>query len=104
MWYNLLESVKMEKMRELIRKIVRTAGEVLYGMTVYDMVVELRKQIGAMENFFIFIVFGDVLGVPILPTYYSLRLFPYVLPKLSSWKKRTLRERDITEIFAEEIG
>jgi len=54
-----------------------------------------------MENFFIFMIFGDLLGVPILPTYYSLRLFPYVLPKLGTWKRSVLRERDVTEIFTE---
>lgn len=94
----------MKKLREFLRKVVRTIVEILYGMTIYDMVVELRKQIGAMENFFIFITFGDLLGVPILPTYYSLRLFPYVLPKIGIWKRRALRERDVTEIFTEEIG
>ncbi|MCS7286380.1 MAG: hypothetical protein RMK30_03940 [Anaerolineae bacterium] len=91
-------------MKEFIRKALRTAGEILYGMTVYDMVVELRKQIGAMENFFIFITFGDLLGVPILPTYYSLRIFPYLLPKIGTWKKSALREREFTELLAEEIG
>lgn len=91
-------------MKEFIRKALRTVGEILYGMTVYDMVVELRKQIGAMENFFIFITFGDLLGVPILPTYYSLRIFPYLLPKIGTWKKSALREREFTELLAEEIG
>ncbi len=88
-------------MVEFIRKVARTAGEILYGMTVYDMVVELRKQIGAMENLFIFITFGDLMGVPVLPTYYSLRLFPYILPKIGAWKRSVLRERDVTEIFTE---
>ncbi len=94
----------MEKAKEFLRKAARTAEEILYGMTVYDMVVELRKQIGAMENFFIFIIFGDLLGVPVLPTYYSLRLFPYILPKIGTWKRSALRERDFTELFTEEIG
>ncbi len=94
----------MKNLREFIRKIARTAGEILYGMTVYDMVMELRKQIGALENFFIFITFGDLLGAPVLPTYYSLRLFPYILPKIGAWKRRALRERDFTELFTEEIG
>ena len=28
------------------------------------------------------VVFGDLLGVPILPPYYTLRLLPYVVPKI----------------------
>ena len=33
-----------------------------------------------MEHLFILITMGDLLGIPILPPYYSLRLLPYVVP------------------------
>jgi hypothetical protein len=33
----------------------------------------LAKQRGSLEHLFVLISFGDVLGVPILPPYYSLR-------------------------------
>jgi hypothetical protein len=39
------------------------------------------------------VTFGDMLGVPVMPPYYSLRLLPYVFGSLRSWKRRTLRER-----------
>jgi hypothetical protein len=42
--------------------------------------------------------FGDVLGVPVFPPYHSLRLLPYFFPALGPWKKRMLREKDLTEI------
>ena len=40
------------------------------------------------------------LGVPILPPYYSLRLLPYVVPQISTWKRRMLREKDLTDALA----
>jgi hypothetical protein len=33
-----------------------------------------------------------------LPPFYSLRFLPYVLPALDSWKRRMLREHDLTEV------
>jgi hypothetical protein len=50
-----------------------------------------------MENLFILITLGDLIGVPILPPYYSLRLLPYLVPNIASWKRRVLRERDILD-------
>ena len=49
---------------------------------------------------FILITMGDMLGVPILPPYYSLRLLPYVVPQISTWKRRMLREKDLTDALA----
>ena len=48
---------------------------------------------------FILITMGDLLGIPILPPYYSLRLLPHVTPQVTSWKRRMLRERDITDVL-----
>jgi hypothetical protein len=36
-------------------------------------------------------------GVPILPPYYSLRLLPYVVPQIATWKRRMLREKDVAD-------
>lgn len=38
-------------------------------------------------------VMGDLIGVPILPPYYSLRLVPYLAESVPAWKRRVLRER-----------
>jgi hypothetical protein len=51
----------------------------------------------ATENLFIAALFGDLIGLPIMPPYYSLRLLPYVVPVLSTWKRRVLREREFTD-------
>jgi hypothetical protein len=38
-----------------------------------------------------------MLGVPILPPYYSLRLLPYVVPSIATWKRRVLRDKEFTD-------
>jgi len=72
----------------------------LYGMAGHDMTRFALKTRGSMEHLFILITMGDLLGVPILPPYYSLRLLPYVVPQISTWKRRMLRERDLTDALA----
>lgn len=73
------------------------AKEVMYGMASHDMSRHALRTRASMEHLFILITMGDLLGVPILPPYYSLRLMPYVVPQISTWKRRMLRERDITD-------
>ncbi|PKO23107.1 MAG: hypothetical protein CVU38_05925 [Chloroflexi bacterium HGW-Chloroflexi-1] len=73
---------------------------VLYGMAGHDMARYALKTRGSMEHLFILITIGDLLGIPILPPYYSLRLLPYVVPQISTWKRRMLREKDLTDALA----
>jgi hypothetical protein len=82
----------------------RAFVDVLYGATVYDFVQELRQEKASLERLFVLAVLGDLLGVPILPPYYALRLLPYMAPYLPVWKRSMLRERDFTELVRHEIG
>jgi hypothetical protein len=77
-----------------------TAKSILYGMAGHDMARFALKTRGSMEHLFILITMGDLLGIPILPPYYSLRILPYVVPQISTWKRRMLRERDLTDALA----
>ena len=81
-------------------RFMDTAKSILYGMAGHDMARYALKTRGSMEHLFILITMGDLLGIPILPPYYSLRLLPYVVPQISTWKRRMLRERDLTDALA----
>jgi hypothetical protein len=89
-----------QKRKGLFGRVGRSAKEFLYGMAGHDMTRFALKTRGSMEHLFILITMGDLLGVPILPPYYSLRLLPYVVPQISTWKRRMLRERDLTDALA----
>lgn len=91
---------KSDKEPGLFRRWGRSAKDFLYGMAGHDMTRFALKTRGSMEHLFILITMGDLLGVPILPPYYSLRLLPYVVPQISTWKRRMLRERDLTDALA----
>lgn len=93
-----------EEIRDKIDDITRAAREIIYGMTAYEWMREIDKSRGELERIFILLVFGDLLGVPILPPYYTLRLLPYVVPRLERWRYSMLRERDLTDLFDQEIG
>jgi hypothetical protein len=71
--------------------------EVTYGMAAHDMNRHAMRTRASMEHLFILITMGDMLGVPILPPYYSMRLLPYVVPQISTWKRSMLREKDVTD-------
>jgi hypothetical protein len=86
-------------LRNRLTAIRQTLGEVFYGMAVHDMVRHVQRTRGSMEHLFILITLGDLVGVPILPPYYSLRLLPYVVPEINAWKRRLLRERDIVDLL-----
>ncbi len=94
------EEEKEEKKEGALKRFVSAAREVMYGMAAHDTARFALKTRGSMEHLFILITMGDLLGVPILPPYYSLRILPYVVPQVKTWKRRMLRERDLTDALA----
>lgn len=69
----------------------------VYGMTAYEFERHALEERARLEDLFVLVTLGDILGVPILPPYYSLRLVPYAVPRLEAWKRRLLRERHTLE-------
>ena len=82
-----------------MRRFLGGFREVTYGMATHDMTRHALRSRASMEHLFILTTMGDLVGVPILPPYYSLRLLPYVVPELEGWKRRLLRERDIVDLL-----
>jgi len=77
--------------------------EILYGMTVHEMDLELKKERGNLDQLFMLFVFGDLVGLPLLPPFYSMRLLPYIIPSLETWKRSILREKDLTDFVSVDI-
>ena len=91
------------RLKRTARQVARVLGQMFYGATVYEMVRDLNKERGHLERLFILVVFGDLLGIPVLPPYYTLRLLPFVAPNITGWRRSMLRERDITDLCDQEI-
>lgn len=82
-----------------LRGLFSAFKEVMYGMASHDMARQAVRTRASMEHLFILTTMGDLLGVPILPPYYSMRLLPYVVPQIATWKRRMLREKDMTDLL-----
>jgi hypothetical protein len=86
-----------------LKEIKQILREVFYGLTVHELDLEMRKERGHTDNLFLLMIFGDLVGLPVLPPYYSLRLLPYILPNIEGWRKRILREKDLTDFVAGDL-
>jgi hypothetical protein len=71
--------------------------EFLYGMFGMEFAHHAMEMRSSLESLFMLGTVGDMLGVPILPPYYSLRLLPYVVPHIATWKRRVLRQREFSD-------
>jgi hypothetical protein len=78
-------------------KISEALKGVLYGMAAHGHVTAALRTRMYLEHLFMFITLGDMLGVPVIPPYYSLKILPYAVPNIKSWKQRVFRERDFTD-------
>lgn len=76
---------------------LRKVREFLYGLYAYEFEVQALELRGELETAFMLITFGDMLGVPVMPPIYSLRILPYFVPDVAKWKRRVMRERDLPE-------
>ncbi len=70
---------------------------VLYGMAAHGHVTAALRTRMYIEHLFMFVTLGDMLGIPVLPPYYSLKILPYAVPNIKQWKARVFRERDVTD-------
>ncbi|MFQ5712051.1 MAG: methyltransferase [Candidatus Geothermarchaeales archaeon] len=78
-----------------LNKAGKAVKEFLFGLLVFEIYqYHLSKWI-TYKDVFMLMALGEMLGIPMLPPYYSLRVFPYFVPNIEPWRRRLLRERDI---------
>ena len=71
--------------------------EFLFGMIGMEFTEHALEMRASVESLFMLAIVGDMIGVPIMPPYYSLRLLPFVIPNIATWKRRVLREREFSD-------
>ncbi len=81
----------------------KVVGEIMYGLLLHEMDLVMKKERGHLDNLFMLVIFGDLIGLPLLPPYYSMRLLPHVIPSLEKWKRRVLREKDLTDFVSHDL-
>ena len=69
----------------------------MYGMTGHEFARHALEMRHELEAVFMVVTLGDLIGVPILPPIYSLRLLPYVVPEIAKWKRHMAKRREFWE-------
>jgi hypothetical protein len=93
----------LDRLTSIWKRSPKVLREIMYGMTVHEMDLELRKGRGSLGHLFMLVVFGDLVGLPLLPPYYSMRLLPYIISSIEKWKRSLLREKDLTDFASMDI-
>lgn len=76
---------------------VAALREFFYGMSGLEFERQALEMRGSLEAIFLAITLGDMLGLPIIPPIYSLRILPYAVPHIATWKRRVMREREFSD-------
>jgi hypothetical protein len=79
------------------RGFLAALREFAYGMTGHEFARHALHTRANLETIFMVTCMGDMIGLPVIPPYYSLRLLPFVVPNVVTWKRRTMRDRHFTE-------
>ena len=69
----------------------------LYGLRGYEFARYAGETRHELESIFMIVTLGDLIGVPVLPPIYSLRLLPYVVPEIGMWKRCLARRKEFWE-------
>jgi len=79
------------------RSFWQTLNEFLFGMVGLEFAGHALEMRASLESLFMLATVGEMIGVPILPPYYSMRLLPYLIPNIATWKRRVLRQKEFTD-------
>ena len=85
----------------LLAQARRALVDFVFGATTFEYYRELKAMSRRYNDAIYLIVLGEILGVPFLSNYYSLRLLPYMVGDLARFKRDAMRERDLLEELGE---
>ena len=69
----------------------------IYGMTGYEFARRALETRRELEAIFMILALGDLIGVPVMPPVYSMRLLPHVAPEIEKWKRQMARRKEFWE-------
>lgn len=69
----------------------------LWGFFFFEWYHELQHERAKYNDVMNLILFGELIGIPLMNSTIGLRLLPHVMPELQSWKHRQLEEHEVVE-------
>lgn len=83
--------------KAVVRQRSRAIKDFIYGLTAQPFVHHTLQMKHEAEALFLLVTLGDLVGLPIMPPVYSLRLLPYVVPGIARWKRQLARRKEFWE-------
>jgi hypothetical protein len=77
--------------------MVQALKDFIYGITGYEFARQALETRRELESIFMVVTLGDLVGLPVMPPVYSLRLLPYVAPEIEKWKRQMARRKAFWE-------
>jgi hypothetical protein len=84
-----------------VKKWWENFKDFFWGLFIFDLYRVTLEEKVKYEEVMNIVLLGELLGIPLMNSTVTLRLLPYLFPKLKKWKQNQLRERDITEFVPE---
>jgi len=78
--------------------------DLFFGMFALQTHQELRQLALKYRDIINVLLLGEFMGLPVLGTFYTLRLVPYLIEDIPEITDRVLRERDVLELMHETEG
>jgi hypothetical protein len=79
------------------RRRWQAINDFIYGLTGFQFVHHAREMKHEAETLFFLVTLGDLVGLPIMPPVYSLRLLPSVAPEIVKWKYQLAGKKEFWE-------
>ncbi len=86
-----------KNLKRKIERFKRAAKDFLFGMFLYELYYDTLKYARKYKDAINIFIIGEMLGLPLMGTYLSIRLLPYLFPEIEKWKFRQLKESDLTD-------
>lgn len=81
----------------VIKQKWQAVRDFVYGLTGYQFARHAREMKQEVEAILFITTVGDLVGVPVIPPLFALRLLPHLAPKITAWKRRLARKKEFWE-------
>jgi hypothetical protein len=71
--------------------------EIFFGLALYDLHRDAIQAKAEYDDALNVLLMGQFLGIPLMNSVFTLRLFPYLMPQLGDWRKRKLKEIEVID-------
>lgn len=95
------EAYRIGSRGESLKAIIK---DLIFGFFAYQTHQQVVGLAQKYKDIIHVLLMGEFMGLPVLGTYYSLRLLPYLIEDMQGITERVLRERDVLELMHETEG